>query len=226
VSKIRASVILLLSVVAAAGFAQATRITSANQFFAALSDHYSTIKSYEATVSFKQDATTSSGRLSYKAPDKLNLRFDSPAGQVINFDGKKLDVSLPSQKVWLEQEYKFLPDDQIAGVATGPGLSVLRAQYSVAYLVGPDLVPLDKDSGELVTKLKLVASASTSYSDMIVSVKDQLIRRIEATLTNGSTIVMDFTNMKPNAAVPDQRFMFVAPGDYEQVKNWLFDPTK
>ncbi len=199
---------------------------SANQFFATLSDHYAGIKSYEATVSFKQDTTTSSGRLSYKAPDKLNIRFDIPSGQVINFDGKKLDVSLPSQKVWLEQEYKALPDDQLAGIATGPGLAVLRAQYSVAYLVSPDPVPLDKDTNELVTKLKLVASASTSYSDMIVSVKDQLIRRIEATLTNGSTMVVDFTNMKPNAAVPDQRFVFVAPGDYELVKNWLFDPTK
>jgi outer membrane lipoprotein-sorting protein len=225
VNKLR-GIAFIFFLIAAAGFAQAARIVSADEFFAVLSTHYAGIKSYEATVSFKQDTSVSSGKLSYKSPDKLNIRFDSPAGQVLNFDGKKLDVSLPSQKVYLEQEYKSLPEDQLAGIATGQALSVIKNQYSVAYLTGPDTVPLDKDTIEQVTKLKLVARASTSFSDMIMSVKDQVIRRIEATLTNGSTMVMDFTNVKPNVAVPDSRFAFVAPGDYELVKNWLFDPAK
>jgi outer membrane lipoprotein-sorting protein len=218
-------VILFFSAVTA-GFGQATRMVSADEFFAALSSHYAGIKSYEASVSFKQDTSLSSGKLSYKSPDKLNIRFDSPAGQVFNFDGKKLDVSLPSQKVYLEQEYKTLPDDQLAGVATGQALVVIKNEYSVAYLTGPGTFPLDKDTNELVTKLKLVARASTSFSDMIMSVKDQVIRRIEATLTNGSTMVVDFTNVKPNVLIPDSRFAFAVSGDYELVKNWLFDPAK
>jgi outer membrane lipoprotein-sorting protein len=217
---------ILLFCVAAAAFAQAAKIMSAQEFFATVRTHYAGIKSYEATITIKQDTTVSSGRLSYKAPDKLNIRFDSPAGQVLNFDGKKLDVSLPPQKVYLEQEYKTLPEDQLAGVASSEALSVLKNQYSVAYLTGPGTVPLDKDTNEPVTKLKLVASASTSFSDMIMSIKDLVIRRVEATLTNGAQIVVDFTNVRPNVAVPDARFAFVPPGDYEIVKDWLFDPTK
>jgi len=216
----------LLLAGAAGAFGQATRIVSANEFFAALIAHYAGIKTYEATIGIKQDTAVSTGRLSYKAPNLLNVRFDSPAGEVLNFDGKRLDVTVPSQKVVLEQDYKTVPDDQLAGIATAGALAVLRTQYSVAYLTGPDPVPLDKDTPDLVIKLKLVARASTSFSDMIMSVKDQMVRRVEATLANGASMVVDFTSVKPNAAVPDNRFVFVPPGDYTAVKNWLYDPSK
>lgn len=225
-NKLRGIASVLLLAAASAGFSQATRIVSANEFFDNLISRYGDIRSYEATITIKQDTTVSSGRISYKAPDLLNIRFDNPAGQVFNFDGKKLDVILPSQKVYLEQDYKALPDDQLAGVATGRALALLKNEYSIGYLTGPGMVPLDKDTPDQVTKLKLVARASTSFSDMIVSVKDQLIRRVEATLANGSPMVVDFTGVKPNAAVPDARFAFVPPGDYDAVKNWLFDPSK
>ena len=55
-------------------------------------------------------------------------------------------------------------------------------------------------------KLKLVARGSTSYSQMIISVKDNLVRRVEGTQTSGDKVVMDFANIRINQGVPDSRF--------------------
>jgi outer membrane lipoprotein-sorting protein len=216
--------VLLLGAVAIAGSAQGTRIVSADEYFTTLRTHYTGITSYEATITIKQDTSTSSGRLSYKAPGFLNVRFDS--GMIINMDGKKIDVTMPSQHVWMEQVYKTQPDDQAAGLATAAALSAMKGQYSVAYLTGPGTVVLDKDTPEQVVKLKLVARASTSFSQIILSVtRDLVIRRAEATLTNGSQMQVDFTGMKPNVTIPASRFVFTPPDGYEQVRNWLFDPS-
>jgi outer membrane lipoprotein-sorting protein len=218
---------LFAAATAAAAFAQ-TGLRSAVQYFDDLRKSYDKITSYEATVTIKQDTTTSSGRLSYKAPNLLNVRFDS--GMVMNMDGKRLDVTMPGQKVWLEQAYKNQAEDQGAGIATATALSAMKARYSVAYLTGPDAVALDKDIPEKVVKLRLVARTATSFSQLILSVgtnasKDLYIRRVEGTLTNGSQMQVDFTGIKLNVSFPASRFVFVAPDGYEQVKNWLFDPA-
>ena len=111
-------------------------------------------------------------------------------------------------------------------MATSQGLSLLQRNYSIAYLIGPAAVPLEDGSREMVVKLKLVARGATSYSQLIISVKDSLIRRVEGTQPGGEKVVMDFANIRTNQGVPDSRFVYDAPPYANVIQDWLFDPEQ
>jgi outer membrane lipoprotein-sorting protein len=214
---------LLVPVVASA---QSTDMVSAEKFFANLSASFGKVKDYEAGLTITQGKSVSRGKLSYKSPLYLFIRFDDPANQVICFDGEKLTVYLPAEQVVLQQRYKKKTPSQIEGLTTSQGLGLLQRNYSIAYLSGPAPVPLEEGSREMVVKLKLVARGSTSYSQMIISVKDSLVRRVEGTQTSGDKVVMDFANIRTNQGVPDSRFAYDAPPYANVIQDWLFDPEQ
>ena len=223
-----AILILLCIIVPVSAFAQATEIVSAEKYFAGLSAAYGRIKDYEAVVSITEGKTTYHGNLSYKSPLFLRIDFDDPPKMVLCFDGQKLIWFSPQNEVVLEQDYKKKTNNQIESMATAQGLILLQRNYSIAFLnaTGAAPVPLEDGSRELVSKLKLVSRGSTSYSQMIISVKDNLIRRVEGTQTNGDKVVMDFTNIRTNQGVPDSRFVYDAPPYANVIQDWLFDPEE
>jgi outer membrane lipoprotein-sorting protein len=102
----------------------------------------------------------------------------------------------------------------------------MQRNYSIAYLSGPAPVPLEDGSREMVVKLKLTAHGTTSFSQMIVSVRDSLVRRVEGTQSSGDKIVMDFANIRTNQGVPDSRFEYDAPPYANVIQDWLFDPEE
>ena len=218
--------ILLLFVVPCVAFPQAGEIVSAEKFFGNLSAGYGKVKDYEATIAITQGKTTSRGKLSYKSPLYLHIDFDDPAKQVLNFDGEKLTFYSPANEVILEQRYKKKTPAQVEALATVQGLTIMQRNYSIAYLSGPTPVPLEDGSRENVVKLKLTSHGSTSYSQLIVSVKDSLIRRVEGTQSSGDKVVMDFTNIRTNQGVPDSRFAYDAPPYANVIQDWLFDPEQ
>ncbi len=201
----------------------AQRIVSAEEYFSNLSTTFAGIKDYTATVTITQGKTVSRGRLYYKAPLFLRIDFDSPPKQVINFDGQKLTVYDPANNVTLEQTYKKKTPAQLDQLLGARGLSILQRNFSVAYLVGPDPVPLEEGSKEMVVKLKLTSRGTTGYSEMTISVKDGFYRRVEATPINGDAWVWDFTNVRMNQDIPDSRFNYDSPPDANVVSDWLFD---
>jgi outer membrane lipoprotein-sorting protein len=207
-------------------FSQAAEIVSAEKFVAGLSASYGKVKDYEAIIVITQGKTTSRGKLSYKSPMFLRIDFDDPPKQVLNFDGQKLTFYSPANEVILEQKYKKKTPSQVEAMATSQGLAIMQRNYSIAYLSGPAPVPLEDGSKELVVKLKLTAHGSTSFSQMIVSVKDSLIRRVEGTQSSGDRIVMDFINIRTNQGVPDSRFAYDAPPYANVIQDWLFDPEE
>jgi outer membrane lipoprotein-sorting protein len=142
------------------------------------------------------------------------------------FDGEKLTFFSPQYEVVLEQKYKKKSASQIEGLTTSQGLSLLQKNYSVAYLTGPAPVPLDDGSREMVTKLKLSSHGTTGFSQLIMSVKDNLIRRIEGTQVNGDKITMDIANIRVNQGVPDERFKYDPPAYANVISDWLFDPEE
>ncbi len=217
---------MLSLLVPAVASAQSTDMVSAEKFFANLSASFGKVKDYEAGLTITQGKSVSRGKLSYKSPLYLFIRFDDPANQVICFDGEKLTVYLPAEQVVLQQRYKKKTPSQIEGLATSQGLGLLQRNYSIAYLSGPAPVPLEEGSREMVVKLKLVARGSTSYSQMIISVKDSLVRRVEGTQTSGDKVVMDFANIRTNQGVPDSRFAYDAPPYANVIQDWLFDPEQ
>lgn len=201
-------------------------MVSAEKFFANLSASYGKVKDYEANLAIAQGKSVSRGKISYKSPLYLFIRFDDPANQVICFDGEKLTVYLPAEQVVLQQRYKKKTPSQIEGLTTSQGLGLLQRNYSIGYLSGPSPVPLEEGSKEMVVKLKLVARGSTSYSQMVISVKDSLVRRVEGTQTSGDKVVMDFANIRINQGVPDSRFAYDAPPYANVIQDWLFDPEQ
>ncbi len=220
-------IVLLLSIPLIA-VAQSTALVSADAFFVQLSASYGKVKDYEASLAITRGKTVETGRLSYKSPLYLNIRFDNPKDQVINFDGEKLTVYNPVDQVVLEQTFKTRTPAELEGMASAQSLQLWQRNYSIAYLTGPSPVPLESGSREMVVKLNLQARGTTSYSQMIVSVNPELmlIRRIEGTLVNGDTVVMDFTNVRINQGIPDSRFAYDAPPYANVVPDWLFDPSQ
>jgi outer membrane lipoprotein-sorting protein len=208
--------------------AQATELVSAEKFFGNLSANYGKVKDYEAIVTITQGKNNYHGTLSYKSPLYLRIDFDDPPKMVLCFDGQKLIWFSPQNEVALEQDYKKRSNNQIESMATSQGLVLLQKNYSIAFLnaTGATPVPLEDGSRELVSKLKLVSRGATSYSQMIISVKDSLIRRVEGTQTNGERVVMDFANIRTNQGIPDSRFVYDSPPYANVIQDWLFDPEE
>ncbi len=201
-------------------------IVSAEKYFGTLSASFGAVKDYEANIVITQGKSTSRGRISYKSPMYLFIRFDDPANQVICFDGEKLTVYLPAEQVVLQQNYKKKTPSQIESLATAQVLSLMQRNYSIAYLTGPAPVPLDDGSREMVVKLKLVSRGTSSYSQLILSVEGSYIRRVEGTLASGDKVVMDFTGMRTNQGVPMSRFAYDPPPYANVIQDWLFDPEQ
>ena len=217
---------IFLLLIPGAAFSQAAELVSAEKYFAAVSADYQKVKDYEAIVTITQGKTISRGKLSYKSPMYLRIDFDDPPKEVLNFDGEKLTFYSPANEVILDQRYKKKTPSQVEAMATSQGLAIMQRNYTIAYLSGPAPVPLEEGSREQVVKLKLTAHGTTSFSQMIVSIKDSLIRRVEATQSSGDKIVMDFANIRTNQGVPDSRFAYDSPPYANVIQDWLFDPEE
>ena len=70
-------------------------ITTAGAYFKSVSDFYSTIKDYEASVEISADRREMAGKVSFKRPDLLRIDFSNPQDQVIVFNGDMLTIYLP-----------------------------------------------------------------------------------------------------------------------------------
>jgi outer membrane lipoprotein-sorting protein len=206
--------------------AQSSDMVSAEKFFSNLSASFGAVKDYEAALSITQGKTVSRGRISYKSPMYLFIRFDDPANEVICFDGEKLTVYLPGEQVVLQQTYKKKTPSQIEGLVTAQGLGLLQKNYSIAYLTGPSPVPLDDGSKEMAVKLRLVSRGTSSFSQLVISVEGSVFRRVEGMLANGDKVVMDFTGMRTNQGVPASRFAYDPPPYANVIQDWLFDPEQ
>jgi len=226
----RKAAIVLISLVLSPvlGSAQAATIVSADAFFSQLSAAYAQVKDYEADLKITRGDAISTGLLSYKSPLYLNIKFDKPKDQVINFDGEQLLVYDPVDGAVLSQTYKKKTPAQLEGLVSSQGLNLWQKNYTIAFLTGPSPVPLEDGSREMVVKLKLDAKGTTSFSQMILSVNRDLmiIRRVEGTLVSGDKLVMDFTDVRTNQNLPDSRFAYTAPPYASETPDWLFDPEQ
>jgi outer membrane lipoprotein-sorting protein len=111
-----------------------------------------------------------------------------------------------------------------ANLATGAGLSMMRRNYVAAYVTGPNPVPLEDGSRENVVKLRLSSRYGGGFRELIVSVDPtaMLIRRIAASQVSGGALQFDFTAVKLNQGVPEQRFIYDSPASANVYNNFLF----
>jgi outer membrane lipoprotein-sorting protein len=104
---------------------------------------------------------------------------------------------------------------------------MLRRNYVPSFVTGPTPVPLE-GSGEAVVKLRLTRrSASEGFREVILSVSadTKLIRRIDGTTLAGGNLRFDFTNIRINQGIPEQRFIYDSPASANMYNNFLFRDT-
>jgi outer membrane lipoprotein-sorting protein len=217
--------VFLLGLVVFSAFPQ--EIVTAEQYLKNISDRYGLIKDYEALLSIRSGGTQMRGSVSHLAPSFLRIDFSDPAEQVIVFNGELLTVYLPGYRAVLNQAItpSRRPAAGGAALASAQGLTMLRRNYIPTFVVGPDPVPLEDGSGEMVVKLRLTRrSISEGFRELILSVDNdsQLIRRIEGRTIAETQLRFDFTGVKINQGIPEQRFIYDSPASANLYNNFLF----
>ena len=212
---------LLVGLVAPA-FSQ--EILTATAFFDTLSARYGKINDYIANITYTAKGETMKGTLYYRSPDMIRIDFTDPKDQVLSSDGKILRVYLPKYNVLLQQTLSGRSSGQVANLATKEGLAIMGKNYSKAYLVGPDPVPLEDGSGEMVIKLKLDwRNTSQGFRQLNVSIgKDGFIRRIIGVDVGYEQYQIDFASIKTNQNIPATRFSYDGPATANIIDDFLF----
>jgi outer membrane lipoprotein-sorting protein len=134
---------IFFTLLVAGTFAQ--EIMTAEQYFDAVSEHYGTIEDYEANITINRGDETFTGTVFYKTPNLLRINFTEPEDQVLVVNNEKLMLHLPQHHVVMQQELKRHSEAGLASMASSKGLELLKRSYSVAFLEGPQLVPLDEE---------------------------------------------------------------------------------
>ena len=232
--KIRFSgLIFLLFFSVSAFFANAQEIQeiiTAERYMEIVSERYVDILDYEAQVVIRSGASDMIGQLSFLNPSFLRIDFMRPAEQVICFNGDLLTVYLPDYRVVLNQEISSRSSPATgASLASAQGLILMRRNYIPSFVTGPEPVPIDEYSGDLVVKLRLTRrTISEGYKEIILSIDPDslIIRRIEGRTIADALVRFDFTNIRTNLGIPPGRFIYDSPASANLVNNFLFRDTE
>lgn len=218
--------ILLICFICFSGTLAAQEIVTASEYFSKVSKKYGKITDYEAEIVITQEEEEMTGVIYYKNPHLIRINFENPKDQVLTVNGESLIIYIPKYQVILEQDLPKRTDASIASMANSQGLNFLRDYYRVSFSVGPEPIPLDEDSDEMVVKLKFIwRDTAEGFKEIIISfTSDGLIRRIKGkkAITN-DYVQFDFKGVKINTGIPDERFDYDPPPYANAFKNFLFE---
>jgi len=209
------------------GYAQ--EIITADKYLESVSERYSSIKDYEARVNIRSDTADMTGNLSFLDPYFLRIDFTDPPEQVLVFNGDLLSVYIPRLRAVLNQTVAPVRRASTpaggASLASAQGLQLFRRGYVAAFVSGPDPEPLDDRNREPVVKLRLTRRlASEGFREIILSISPEtlLIRRIEGRTIADAQVRFDFSNIRTNVGIPEQRFIYDSPASANLYNNFLF----
>lgn len=208
------------------GAASAQEILTANDYFDSISQRYGRVDDYQAGLTITRGESVMMGTVFYKNPNLLRIDFSEPEEQVLALDGELLTVYIPEHSVIMQQNIERRSSAAIASMASSQGLVLLKRNYSIAYLSGPEPVPIDEESNERVTRLKLERRTNDEgFRQLEMSVGENgLIRRIVGLTVGYEKIQFDFSNIIINQNIPDARFQYESPASANVFNNFLFDP--
>ncbi|MDR0599665.1 MAG: outer membrane lipoprotein carrier protein LolA [Treponema sp.] len=202
-------------------------ILTAGRYLEQVSERYSSIRTYVASVRIQSGGSVMLGTVYAVMPNFIRIEFTSPPDQVILYNGESLMVFLPGERAILNQAVAN-PGNTGAGIASARGLSILRRNYSPAFVVGPAPVPIEPGSGEMVVKLKLARrSNSEGFTEIILDVSPDtlLIRRVTGRTITDATVRFDFSGISLNTGVPERLFVFESPPASNMYNNFLLRGT-
>jgi len=200
-------------------------IITAQRHMELVSNTYSGIRDFEANVIIRSGNSNMAGTISYLAPSFVRIDFTQPAGQVIVFNSEALTIYIPEMRAVLSQPLS--QTRRASGGTSGVGLTLLRNNYVASFLESPYPEPLE-GSGERVIKLRLTRrSNAEGFREIILSINPEtrLIRRMDGRTLSDSEVRFDFTNIKINQGIPEQRFIYDTPPSSNLYHNFLFRDT-
>ena len=199
-------------------------IITADRYMEMVSERYAGIRDYEANLTIRSGNTDMIGVVSHLAPSFLRIDFSRPMDQAIVYNGDLLTVYLPDYRMVLNQATNQNRRSG-AGMASSQGLSLLRRNYVPSFVTDPTPVPLDGSSREMVVKIRLTRrSVAEGFREIIMSVNNEtkLIRRLEGRTIAEGEVNFDFTNIRVNQGIPEQRFIYDSPASANIYNNFLF----
>jgi outer membrane lipoprotein-sorting protein len=214
---------LIFLIVSVSFFAYSQEIITAERYLEMVSEKYANMRDYEAKIAIQSNGSNMTGTVSYLVPAFLRIDFTAPAEQVIVFNGDQLTLYLPDYRAVLTQAVTSGRSS-----ASGQGLRLLRRNYTPSYVTGPAPVALE-GTGESVVKLRLTRrSGAESFREIILSINpdSKLIRRIDGTTLAGALVRFDFSSIKINQGIPEQRFIYDSPASANMYNNFLFRDTE
>lgn len=221
------AIFLFLLLILNLGLIFGQEIITAGRYLEMVSETYSTIRDYEANIVIRSGNQDMVGTVSHLSPSFLRIDFTRPAEQVIVFNGELLTIYLPELRAVLNQSINQSrrTGASAASMASAQGLTMLRRNYVPSFVTGPTPEPLDGNSGERVVRLRLTrSSVSEGFREIILSVNPEtrLIRRIEGRTIADGEVRFDFTNVRVNQGIPEQRFIYDSPASANMYHNFLF----
>jgi outer membrane lipoprotein-sorting protein len=212
---------LFILLILGGSFLFAQEIITADKYLESVSEQYNAIRDMEANITIRSSGHEMTGVLTHLTPSFLRVDFSKPAEQVICFNGELLTVYLPEYRVTLSQNINQSRRSQGGGI----GLTMLRRNYVPTFVSSPSPQPLDNNSRERVVKLRLTRRyVSEGFREIILSINPdtKLIRRIEGRTISDGEVRLDFTNIRTNQGIPEQRFIYDAPASANIYHNFLF----
>ncbi|MCL2602710.1 MAG: outer membrane lipoprotein carrier protein LolA [Treponema sp.] len=204
-------------------------IITADRFLQTVSERYVEIRDYEARIVIRSDTTDMVGELSFLQPYFLRIDFSDPADQILIFTGELLTVHVPRLRTVLSQSVTPVrrANSPVGGasMASAQGLQLLRQGYVPSFVTGPAPVPIDGGNSERVVQIRLTRRlVSENFREIILSINPDtlLIRRLEARTLTNALVRFDFTNIRTNVGIPEQRFVHNAPPTANLHNNFLF----
>jgi outer membrane lipoprotein-sorting protein len=204
--------------------ASSQEITTANEYFENVSQIYGGIIDYEAEITIIQEEKIMTGSIFYKNPNLLRIDFQEPEDQYLLVNGESLTVYIPQHSVLLKQYLPRRSAASLEAMVSSQGLIYLRDNYKIAYVIGPEPVPLEEGSSEMVVKLKFQWRASAEgFKDIEISFNEKgIIRRVLGITATNVHLQLDMTNIKINQGLPEEFFLIDDPPSAYEYKNFLF----
>jgi len=217
--------IIVILILSTCGLLSAQEILTAENYFDEVSARYGKIRDYTASISITQGETVMSGALYYKNPNLLRIDFTDPEDQVLVTNGLELTIYIPRYEVILVQRLRRRSQAALASMASEQGLNLLKKNYGVAYLSGPEFLPLEEGSEEQVRKLKLESrSTAEGFRQIVLAIgRTGLIRRITGVTIGYEEFVLDLTDIVVNQNIPDTRFEYDSPPYANVYNDFLFE---
>jgi len=202
------------------------QILTALEYFDTIGANYSEITDYIASYTWTDEAGSMVGTLFFKRPNLIRIDFESPEDMVLVSNGELFMVYVPTFNVVLQQELRDIPGEAPGGLATPDGLALMRRNFTIAYLEGPEPVPMEEDSDLLVTQLRLDRKQVTEgYRQIVLNVDEAgFIRRIVGTKVDWEEVQLDLDDIAINQNIPDARFDYTPEADASLYENFLFQP--